>query len=32
MMEISEVAKGKLKEILDKNPGKNLRIVIQGFG
>jgi hypothetical protein len=31
-MEITEIAKAKLKEILNANPGKNLRIMIQGFG
>jgi Fe-S cluster assembly iron-binding protein IscA len=32
MIEISEKAKSKIKEILNKNPGKFMRIAIEGFG
>jgi hypothetical protein len=32
MIEITETAKGKIKEVLNKNPGKYLRVVIRGFG
>jgi Fe-S cluster assembly iron-binding protein IscA len=32
MIEINEVIKGEIKEILDKNPGKCLRIVVEGDG
>jgi hypothetical protein len=32
MFEITEVAKSKIKEILNKNPGKFIRVVIEGFG
>jgi Fe-S cluster assembly iron-binding protein IscA len=32
MLEITDAAKGKIKEVLDKNPGKLLRIVVQGAG
>ena len=32
MIEISDAVRSKLKEILDKNPGKCLRIVIEGDG
>jgi len=32
MIEITEFAKGKIKEVLNNNPGKYLRVVIQGFG
>lgn len=32
MIEITDVAKSKIKEVLDKNPGKLIRIVIQGAG
>ncbi len=31
-MEITEVAKGKLAEVLEKNPGKKLRIYVRGHG
>ena len=31
-MEITDIAKGKIKEVLVSNPGKHLRVVIQGFG
>jgi hypothetical protein len=31
-MEITDVASGKIKEVLNKNPGKYLRIVFQGYG
>ena len=32
MIEITDVAKNKIKEILDRNPGKYLRIVAEGDG
>jgi Fe-S cluster assembly iron-binding protein IscA len=32
VIEISDVAKSKIREILDKNPGKSLRIVVEGDG
>ncbi len=31
-MQITDTAIGKIKEVLDKNPGKYLRIVMQGYG
>jgi len=32
MIEINEAVKSEIKEILDKNPGKCLRIVVEGDG
>jgi Fe-S cluster assembly iron-binding protein IscA len=32
MVEITDVARDKLKEVLNKNPGKYLRIVMDGVG
>ena len=32
MVAITDVAKEKLKELLNKNPGKYLRIVVEGIG
>jgi hypothetical protein len=32
MIQITDSAKDKLKEVLDKNPGKQLRVTFQGFG
>lgn len=32
MIEITDVAKSKIREILNKNPGKYLRIVVEGDG
>jgi Fe-S cluster assembly iron-binding protein IscA len=32
MIEISDAVKSEIKEILDKNPGKSLRIVVEGDG
>jgi hypothetical protein len=32
MVEITDVTKGKIKEVLSENPGKYLRIVMQGTG
>jgi Fe-S cluster assembly iron-binding protein IscA len=32
MVEITDVAKDKLKEVLNENPGKYLRIVMEGVG
>jgi Fe-S cluster assembly iron-binding protein IscA len=32
MIEITDTAKNKIKEILDNNPGKYLRIVVEGDG
>jgi hypothetical protein len=31
-MQITDVAKGKLTEALKKNPGKNVRVYVRGFG
>jgi len=32
MIKITDVAKDKIQEILNKNPGKSLRVEIEGFG
>ena len=32
MLEITDVAKDKLKEVFNENPGKYLRIVMEGVG
>jgi len=32
MVKITDVAKDKIKEVLSENPGKYLRIVMQGIG
>jgi Fe-S cluster assembly iron-binding protein IscA len=32
MVEITDAAKDKIKEVLNENPGKYLRIVMQGVG
>jgi Fe-S cluster assembly iron-binding protein IscA len=32
MIEITEAAKSKIKEILYKNPGKYLRLIVEGDG
>jgi Fe-S cluster assembly iron-binding protein IscA len=32
MVKITDVAKDKIKEVLKENPGKYLRIVLQGIG
>ena len=32
MIEITDVAKDKLREVLDGNPGKYLRVIIAGVG
>ena len=32
MINITDSAKDKLNEVLEKNPGKFLRVVIEGFG
>jgi Fe-S cluster assembly iron-binding protein IscA len=32
MIEISDTAKSKIREILDNNPGKYLRIIVEGTG
>jgi Fe-S cluster assembly iron-binding protein IscA len=32
MIEIDDVVKNKIKEILDNNPGKYLRILVEGDG
>jgi hypothetical protein len=32
MIQISELAKTKLKEVLDSNPGKSVRVMFDGFG
>lgn len=31
-MEITDTARNKIEEVLKDNPGKYLRIVMQGFG
>jgi Fe-S cluster assembly iron-binding protein IscA len=32
MIEINDAAKSKIREILDNNPGKYLRVVVEGDG
>jgi Fe-S cluster assembly iron-binding protein IscA len=32
MVNITDTARDKLRELLDKNPGKYLRVAFQGFG
>jgi Fe-S cluster assembly iron-binding protein IscA len=32
IIQITDIAKDKLKEVLDENPGKYIRIVIEGIG
>jgi len=32
MINITDLAKEKIQEVLKNNPGKYLRLVIQGFG
>jgi len=32
MVEITDIAKGKFQEVLDKNQGKYLRVFAEGFG
>jgi hypothetical protein len=32
MIKISDLAKDKIKEVMQKNPGKFLRVMIQGYG
>jgi len=32
VIKITEIAKGKLVDILKDNPGKYLRVIISGFG
>lgn len=32
MIKISDLAKDKIKEVMQKNPGKYLRVMIQGYG
>jgi hypothetical protein len=32
MIEITDLAKTKLKEVLDGNPGKYIRVIMDGFG
>jgi len=32
MIEITDAARDKIKEVLNKNPGKSLRIAVQSFG
>jgi hypothetical protein len=31
-MEITDIARDKIKEVLNSNPGKYLRVAMQGFG
>ena len=32
MIQITETAKTKLKEVLDGNPGKLVRVIFEGYG
>ncbi len=32
MIEITDLAKNKLLEVLSQNPGKYLRVIFEGFG
>ncbi len=32
MIEITDIARDKIKEILNNNPGKSLRVIMQGYG
>jgi Fe-S cluster assembly iron-binding protein IscA len=32
MINITDAARDKIKEILKENPGKHLRVMVQGFG
>ena len=32
MIEITDIARDKLKEVLGQNPGKHVRLIVQGFG
>jgi Fe-S cluster assembly iron-binding protein IscA len=32
MVEITDMAKDRIKEVLNENPGKYLRIVMEGMG
>ncbi|GEM_PF-2215233 len=32
MVQITDMAKGKIQEILDKNSGKYVRLFVQGMG
>ena len=32
MIEISELDRTKLKEVLDSNPGKYVRVIMDGYG
>ena len=32
MMEITDTAREKIREVLDSNPGKYLRVFIKGYG
>lgn len=32
MVRITDMAKEKIEEVLQNNPGKYLRLVVQGFG
>jgi hypothetical protein len=32
VLEVTDAAKGKIKDVLDKNPGKHLRVIMHGFG
>ncbi len=32
MIEITDIARDKIKEVLNNNPGKSLRVIMQGYG
>lgn len=32
MMQMTDVAREKIKELMQEHPGKHLRIVLEGFG
>ncbi len=32
MVEITDVASGKIKEVLSQNPGKHVRVIVRGYG
>jgi Fe-S cluster assembly iron-binding protein IscA len=32
MIKITDIAKAKIIEVLNKNPGKYLRVIVDGFG
>ena len=32
MIEVTDIARDKIKEVLKENPGKYIRVVMEGFG